>query len=79
MPDLSTNEPDPFADLPETLRIDLGLAVLSSMAVQEGGGWSAEELAELFLVTPAAIRSRIHAATASARAVATNLSQPLNP
>lgn len=62
--------PDPSSDLPVTVRIDLTLAVLSSMEVQEAGGWSIAALAELCGCSEAAIVARQTAALQKARAQA---------
>jgi DNA-directed RNA polymerase specialized sigma24 family protein len=61
---------DPLHDLPSTLRIDLTLAVLGSMEVQEAGGWSIADLAELCGCSEAAICARQQAALQKARAQA---------
>jgi DNA-directed RNA polymerase specialized sigma24 family protein len=62
--------PDPLSDLPSTTRIDLTLAVLGSMEMQESGGWSIADLADLCGCSEAAIVARQQAAMARARAVA---------
>jgi DNA-directed RNA polymerase specialized sigma24 family protein len=60
----------PLSDLPATLRIDLTLAVLSSMEVQAAGGWSIADLADLCGCSEAAIVARQTAALQKARAQA---------
>lgn len=56
--------------LPMSLRIDLHLAILSAMEVQERGGWSIPRLAEFIGCSEAAIVARQQVALAKARTAA---------
>lgn len=55
---MSENVDDEFLKLPAGKRIDLVLAVLGAMPVQEAGGWTLDALAEMAVVSRAAIHKR---------------------